>query len=344
MPDIEVSQQLESGLPRAGHESGDPSTGSDVIGVGEYRYRVTGDNWGTLPDGWFYKEATAVAVDADDRVYVFNRGTSPMIVFDTDGNMIDHWGEGIFSNPHGVSVAPDGNLWCVDNGDNTVRKMSPSGELLMTLGEPNKPAPKMSGTPFSVPTHVAVDPSSGNFYVADGYSNASVHKFNPDGELIKTWGESGTNPGQFNIVHNIATDSEGWVYVADRENHRIQKFSPDGEFQTQWVNMSRTAALYIDTRGDEDLIYVGEYFSGISSNDVGTELGPRITIMNTGGEIVARVGLEAYGEQVGRFFSPHGIAVDSRGDIYVAEVSHSDYGRGWNIDHELRSMQKLVKL
>ncbi|MCH7735331.1 MAG: hypothetical protein IH961_08990 [Chloroflexi bacterium] len=344
MPDIEVSQQLESGLPRAGHQSGDPSTGSDVIGVGEYRYRVTGDNWGKLPDGWFYKEATAVAVDADDRVYVFNRGTSPMIVFDTDGNMIDHWGEGIFSNPHGVSVAPDGNLWCVDNGDNTVRKMSPSGELLMTLGEPNKPAPKMSGTPFSVPTHVAVDPSSGNFYVADGYSNASVHKFNPDGELIKTWGESGTNPGQFNIVHNIATDSEGWVYVADRENHRIQKFSPDGEFQTQWVNMSRTAALYIDTRGDEDLIYVGEYFSGISSNDVGTELGPRITIMNTGGEIVARVGLEAYGEQVGRFFSPHGIAVDSRGDIYVAEVSHSDYGRGWNIDHELRSMQKLVKL
>jgi hypothetical protein len=108
--------------------------------------------------------------------------------------------------------------------------------------------------------------------------------------------------------------------------------------------MSRTAALYIDTRGREDLIYVGEYFSGISSNDVGTELGPRVTIMNTGGEIVARVGMEAYGEQVGRFFSPHGIAVDSKGDIYVAEVSHSDYGRGWNIDHELRSMQKLVKL
>lgn len=344
MADKEVSQQLESGLPRVGHQSGDPTNSSDVIGTGDYRYRVTGDNWGNLPEGWIYKEATAVAVDANDRVYVFNRGTAPMVVYDTDGNMVDHWGEGIFKNPHGVSIAPDGNLWCVDNGDSTVRKMSPSGEVLMTLGEPNKPSAKMSGKPFSVPTHVAVDPSSGDFYVADGYSNASVHKFSADGELIKTWGESGTDPGQFNIVHNIATDSEGWVYVADRENHRIQKFSPDGEFHSQVVNMSRTAALYIDTRGSEDLIYVGEYFSGIASNAVGTDLGPRITIMTTSGEIVARVGIEPYGEQVGRFFSPHGIAVDSKGDIYVAEVSHSDYGRGWNIDHELRSMQKLVKI
>ncbi len=344
MTDTDITQKLESGPPRAGHGSNDPSIGSNVLGTGDFKYKVTGTNWGNLPEGWFYKEATAVAVDANDRVYVFNRGTSPVIVFDTEGNMVDSWGEGIFKNPHGVSVAPDGNLWCVDNGDSTVRKMSPSGEVLMTLGEANNPSPKMSGKPFSVPTHVAIDPSSGNFYVADGYSNASVHKFTPDGELIKSWGESGTNPGQFNIVHNIATDSEGWVYVADRENHRIQKFSPDGEFQTQWVNMSRTAALYIDTRGTEDLIYIGEYFSGIASNDVGTNLGPRVTIMNTSGEILARVGTEPYGEQTGRFFSPHGIAVDSTGDIYVAEVSHSDYGRGWNIDHELRSMQKLVKV
>jgi DNA-binding beta-propeller fold protein YncE len=343
----EVSERLESGFPHDGHRPDDAGAQGPILGEGDFRYELSGTNWGNLPEGWVYKEATAVAVDTNDRIYVFNRGTSPMIVFDTDGNMVDHWGEGIFQNPHGVSVANDGNLWCVDNGDSTVRKMSPSGEVLMTLGEAGKPSPKMSGVPFSVPTHVAVDPTNGDFYVADGYSNASVHKFNEGGELISTWGESGTDPGQFNIVHNIATDSDGMVYVADRENHRVQKFSPDGEFQMQVVNMSRAAAIYIDTRGAEDLIYIGEYFSGIASNDVGTNLGPRVTVLKTNGDRVARVGTEPYGSQSGRFYSPHGIAVDSKGDIYVAEVSHSDYGRGWNLEHEhgeLRSMQKLVKV
>jgi hypothetical protein len=171
-----------------------------------------------------------------------------------------------------------------------------------------------------------------------------VHRFSPDGDLISTWGESGTDPGQFNIVHNISIDSQGLLYVADRENHRIQVFNQDGEFQTQFVNMSRTAAIHIDTRGDEDIVYIGEYFSGIGSNHMGSNLGPRVTVMNTKGDVLSRVGLESYGSQHGRFFTPHGISVDSHGDVYVAEVSHSDYGSGWNIDGELRSMQKLVRV
>ena len=337
-------ERLESGLPRKGHRAEDGERGAVVLGEGDFRYRVTGENWGKLPDGWKYLEATSVAVDAQDRVYVFNRGTSPMVVFDTDGNMIDSWGEGIFKNPHGVSVAPDGNLFCVDNGDSTVRKFTPGGELLMTLGEANNPRPRMSGEPFSVPAHVAVDRKTGEFYVADGYSNARVHKFSPEGDHLMSWGESGTAEGQFNIVHNIETDSDGWVYIADRENHRIQVFSSDGKYETQWVNMSRCACIYIDVRGDRDLVYIGEYFAGIASNDIGTNLGPRVTVMDTGGKILARVGIEAYGSQDGRFFSPHGIAVDSRGDIYVAEVPHSDYGKGWHVEQELRSMQKLVKV
>ena len=202
----------------------------------------------------------------------------------------------------------------------------------------------MSGVPFSVPTHVAVDKSTGEFYVADGYSNARVHKYTPEGDFLFSWGESGTGEGQFNIVHNVETDRNGWVYIADRENHRIQVFSSDGIFETQWVNMSRAACLYIDTRGDRDLVYIGEYFAGISSNDTGTDLGPRVTVMSTDGKILSRVGTDPYGSQTGRFYSPHGIAVDSKGAIYVAEVSHSDYGSGWNVDVELRSMQKLVKV
>jgi DNA-binding beta-propeller fold protein YncE len=159
-----------------------------------------------------------------------------------------------------------------------------------------------------------------------------------------SWGESGTDEGQFNIVHNIATDSSGQVYVADRENHRIQIFGSDGQYRNQWVNLSRAATIYVDTRRDRDLVYIGEYFGGIGTNHIATDLGPRVTIMNTDGRVVGRVGTESYGSQSGRFFSPHGIAVDSEGNIYVAEVSHSDYGRIWGVSDELRSMQKMVRL
>jgi NHL repeat. len=99
----------------------------------------------------------------------------------------------------------------------------------------------------------------------------------------------------------------------------------------------------VDKRGKEDIFYVGEYFSGIASNDTGTDLGPRISIFNKSGKLLSRLGKESYGPSVGRFYSPHGICVDSEGNIYVAEVSYSDYGQFLNPKRELRSMQKLVK-
>jgi len=343
----DVMEALEGALPRDGHREEDGPPGPVILGQGAFRYEVSGANWGNLPEGWFYKEAAAVAVDQRDRVYVFNRGTKPMVVFDGEGTLLDTWeweqGDG-FDNPHGVTVAPDGTLWCVDNGNNTIKHLTPEGRLLATMGEVNNPTPRMSNRPFSVPTHVGVDPRTNEFYVGDGYSNAAVHKFSPEGRHLLTWGESGTDEGQFNIVHNIKVDRHGWVYVADRENHRIQVFSPEGRFETQWVNLSRAACLDIDTSGERDIVYIGEYFTGIESNDIGTNLGPRVTVMSTDGKVLARVGTQSYGSQAGRFFSPHGIAVDSKGNLYVAEVSHADYGSKWRVDRELRSMQKLVKI
>ena len=154
----------------------------------------------------------------------------------------------------------------------------------MTLGTANSPSPKMSGEPFSVPTHVAIDKRTGEFYVGDGYSNARVHKYSPDGKLLFSWGESGTSEGQFNIVHNLVVDKDGWVYVADRENHRVQVFDSKGRYETQWVNLSRAATICIDDSSGEELFYVGEYFAGIKTNDTGTDLGPRVTILNKKGQ------------------------------------------------------------
>jgi DNA-binding beta-propeller fold protein YncE len=344
---MEDAPALEGGLPRLGHRAEDGPPGPVILGQGDYRYSVTGENWGRLPAGWVYKEATSVAVDQRDRVYVFNRGTVPMAIFDTSGKLLETWDwkqAGGFNNPHGVTVAPDGNLFCVDNGNNTIKKITPEGRLLMTLGVEDQPTPRMSNQPFSVPTHVGVDPRTGEFYVGDGYSNAAVHKYSPEGRHLLTWGESGTAEGQFNIVHNVKVDRHGWVYVADRENRRVQVFSSGGKFEAQWVNLSRAAALDIDTSGDRDVVYIGEYFCGIESNDIGRNLGPRVTVMSSDGKVLSRVGSESYGSQPGRFFSPHGIAVDSKGNLYVAEVANTDYGSKWGARPELRSMQQLVRL
>ena len=200
MPDKE--ENWEFGIREEGHTAAEETSSGDVIlGENGFRYQLSGTDWGNIPDGWTYKEATAVDVDSKDRVYVFNRGTMPMIVFDSDGEIVDTWGEGVFANPHGVTIGPDDEVFCVDNGDHTVRKFTSDGKLLMTLGTAGEPSAPMSGKPFNRPTHVAIEPGTGNFYVADGYTNASVHKYSPDGNLIFSWGESGTGLGPVSYTH-----------------------------------------------------------------------------------------------------------------------------------------------
>jgi DNA-binding beta-propeller fold protein YncE len=313
-----------------------------TLGSGAHTYEVSGENWGSLPEGWSYKEATAVAVDESDNVYVFNRGGHPIIVFDREGNFLRSWGEGEFPSPHGVAIGPDDSVYCADTRDNTVRKFTLDGKLLLTLGSSGRPAPIWSGDPLNKPTHMAVDWRDGSLYVADGYGNARVHKYTADGKLLFSWGEPGTDKGQFNVVHNISTDKDGWVYVADRDNRRVQIFDSNGKYEAMWNSLSRAAAIHVDTRNDQ-LVYVGEYFAGAGYNDPPVGLGPRVSIFDTSGHLVARLGDEPFGDEPGRFYSPHGISVDSRGDIYVAEVSWSEFNMVTEPPRELRSMQKLVR-
>src|SRR5689334_564927 len=196
---------------------------STIVGSGEYRYRIVED-WAKLPDSWSFKEVAAVGVDKDDNVYCFNCGDHPMMVFDRTGNFLRSWGEGEYPRAHGVHMGPDESIYLTDDGGHFVRKCRlEDGKVLLELGVPGKPAEYMSGEPFHRCTHTALSPK-GEIYVSDGYGNARVHKYSPDGRLLMSWGEPGTGEGEFNIVHNICCDADGWVYVADRENHRVQMF------------------------------------------------------------------------------------------------------------------------
>jgi DNA-binding beta-propeller fold protein YncE len=315
----------------------------EVLGQGELRYEVV--EWGRLPDGWQLKDVAAVAVDASDRVYVFNRGEHPMIVFDRAGNYLRAWGEGLFKRAHGLHIGPDGNLYCTDDGDHTVRKCTPEGKVLLTIGIPGQPAPYVSGEPFNRCTHTALSPR-GDIYVSDGYGNARVHKFSPDGKLLRSWGEPGCDPGQFNIAHNICADPDGWVYVADRENHRVQVFDGEGRYETQWNNLHRPCALCAEA-GRHGRFFVGELGPTMPVNRDMPNLGPRITIVSHEGKLVSRVGHLPAGTRLEQFVAPHGLALDSRGDLYVGEVAYTAWPQIWPdqpVPAGLRSLRKLLKV
>ncbi|PSO33805.1 peptidyl-alpha-hydroxyglycine alpha-amidating lyase family protein [Bradyrhizobium sp. MOS002] len=320
-----------------------------ILGTGEHRYRVV-ENFAKLPDGWQLTDVASVAVDSRDRVYVFNRGAHPMVVLDREGNFLRSWGEGLFSRAHGLHIDADDNLYCTDDGDHTVRKCTTDGKVLLTIGIPEKPSPFMSGDPFHRCTHTALSPK-GEIYVSDGYGNARVHKFTPDGKLMTSWGEPGTDPGQFNIVHNIATDADGFVYVADRENHRVQVFDGNGKYETQWNNLHRPCALCCCGGGKSPTFIIGELGPGLAVNRKVPNLGPRLSIVDAKGNRIARLGGEAGpGVASGKFLAPHGIALDSRGDIYVGEVGVTDWKTSFP-DEEMpaavratRCLQKLERV
>ncbi len=316
---------------------------------------VAQDTWAQVPAGWSWAEVTAVAVDRQDRVFVFNRGEHPVMVFDQNGKFLRSWGEGVFTRPHGIFIGPDDAVYCTDDLGHTVQKFTPEGRLLFTLGTRGKPSETGStsidfrtivraGEPFNYPTNLALSPT-GDLYISDGYGNARVHKFSAEGQLLFSWGEPGNGPGQFRVPHGIAVDREGIVYVADRENSRIQLFSPDGKFLTEWTNVVRPCQLCITPGGD---IFVAElgFRAGMwpgTHPPFAEATGGCLSILDAQGEVKARWGGGVNPCAPGDFFAPHDVRVDSRGDLYVSEVVMSAGGNRGLVDPTCHSLQKFVR-
>lgn len=329
----------------AGEQKEDLKRMTLQYGSGRFTYEVD-EAWGQLPAGWQLGDVAGVSVDASDNVYVFHRGPHPMIVFDRAGNVLGSWGDEVFTRPHSTFIAPDQTIYCTDDGDHTVRHCTLDGRVLSTYGTPHQPAPYQSGRPFNRCTHAAMSPE-GDLYISDGYGNAKVYKFAPDGRMITSWGSPGTDPGQFNLPHNICCDAAGRVYVADRENHRIQVFDGDGKFLTQWNNLHRPSALYL-TPGPDPVAYIGEIGPYLRSNSGWPNVGPRVSIRALDGSPLARLGtVPSAGTGPGQFLSPHGLTVDSRGDVYVGDVGYTAWPSlfpGQPVPEPLRCLQKFVRV
>src|SRR6266852_2728752 len=270
---------------------------AERLGGGEWSFEVQ-ESWAKIPDEIVLGDCAAVGVDSHDNVYAFTRGDHPVAVFDKSGNLLRTWGEGVFTRPHGVHVAPDDTIWLTDDGDHTVHHCTLDGRVLLTLGVPGKPAPFMSGEPFHRCTHTALSPQCDHLYISDGYGNARIHRYSIDGKLEKSWGEPGTDPGTFNIPHNICCDPDGWVYVADRENHRVQVFDGNGKWETQWNNLHRPNGMCLG-HGHDPLCYIGEGGPSGEINKDWPNIGPRVSIHTLKGKVLARLGSRMAGSSPG---------------------------------------------
>ena len=253
-----------------------------ILGSGNWSYTVV-EGWPRLPEGFLLGDCAGAVVDSKGRIFVYTRGEHPVVVFDRDGSYLTSWGHGVFGGTHGIAIAPDDSIYCTDTQHHVIRKFTPEGELLQTIGGPSD---RFSGQPFNRPAHLAVSPVSGDLFVADGYGNSRIHRFSPEGKLIYSWGEAGTGKGQFVVPHNVVIDEDENVFVADRENHRVQVFTAKGEFLSQWPGIWRAAGLDMDASGN---FYVAEMPPHVYIIDA-PSLGHSVSIYDKQGNLQSRFG------------------------------------------------------
>ena len=271
-----------------------------------------------LPEGMNFGPCSSVAVDAKGRILVFNRSAHALMVFDGRGKYLRTLATGIFTNPHGLRIDAEGNIWATDTGSHIVVKMDPKGRILMVLGVKGSarewhPAGHLRC--FDEPNDVAFGPK-GEIYVSQGHGkgDSRVHKFDAQGNFIKTWGGEGSAAGQFKQPHSIVTDADGNLYVADRSNQRIQVFDGDGNYLRESQHPGTPCGLALMRDGRHIMMAHGH--------------AGKIMKLDLRGNVLGITGSQGKGPN--QYGEAHLLALDRREDIYVADTLN------WRV-------QKLVK-
>ena len=322
--------------PQAAPESGAVVKGGDARSGA---YDGAPDYWKPAPDHegpWVWGEVSGVAADTPDRVMVAVWGdrdaegnerpesTNYLLAVDRNGNIVENWSQwdSLFNRPHQVYISPydpERHVWVVERGmgdrdvNMQVLKFTNDGsELVMRLFDPDHPRTRNEARANPNPAPYAYgDPAvlaflpDGSFLLGDGYWHSRIVKYSADGEYVGEWGELGSGPGQFDLIHGLAVDRDRRIYVADRTNNRVQVFTEDGEYLEEWPNISDPVGVFADER---DAIWV-----------ISATLN-RILKYNRSGELQHYWG--AYGGTRGGFVGglsrPHQMDVDQEGNVYVA--------------------------
>lgn len=288
-----------------------------IIGDGDFKYELDEDWPKSIPEYWTLGQCADIDIDLNDDAWVFSRGLHPVTKWSNDGNFLGSWGnkgdqKGEFRIAHGLNIDDEGYIWLTDNQTHQVTKHKPNGECVLELGEFGFANFTLTtdgtlGNPFNMPTGSSIAPD-GKIFVSDGYGNRRVHRFSKDGKHEISWGEHGTSEGKFSIVHKLGVSKDNRIFVCDRENDRIQIFSPDGELLEIWTNgLVGPGDVYFQN----DIVYVVEQGGGNG-----------MSIWNLDGELITRWrGVPEVCE------AAHGCAVDSSGNIFIAEIGAGSVGQ-----------------
>ena len=279
------------------------------------------DGFLKLPPGMELGPCSAVDVDSRGNVYVLQRKAPPILCFDSTGRFLFSWGTRLIGRApemrgaHGLRVDRVGNVWIADRVRHLVRKFDRTGQLLMTLGTENSPG--TGEHQFNRPADMAFGPA-GEIYVADGYGNSRVMKFDRTGKFLRTWGDAGSGPGEFDLPHTIAVGPDERIYVGDRFNNRIQVFDNQGILQQIWSGFTPCGMAF-----DKDgTLFVVDGVSKVLQID------KQGKVVKWWGSEAKELGLTPGLRSVppidnpgGFRFVPHLMGVDAQGNLYLADVA-----------------------
>ena len=250
---------------------------------------------------------SGVAINSKGNIFVLHRGPLPLMEFDAAGNFIRGFGEGLFDRPHGLRIDAQDNIWATDVGSHVVYKFNPQGRIQIVLGVKGRPGEMHDFGHlrlFNEPNDVAIGPA-GEIFIVQGHGKGEprVLKFDKDGNFIKLWGKKGKGPGEFDLAHSVVVDGKGLVYIADRNNQRIQVFDGDGTFVRELKHPGTPCGLVITP---DQQLWLAHGHTGL------------ILKLDLNGTVLGAMG--GQGKALGQFGEAHYIAVSAKGEIYVADT------------------------